>query len=697
MAVPGGICGKIPEMLSCILLPLSVLATDLTFVAEPELVTSNVYSKVYDSQDTCPDFAFVGQLISRDDESFCLWVNNQCVSLSTPPPEVIGHPNLGDIIKVLLTRRPATIPPVRVIRAEVLGHRPLPEPTAISYETLRDRQPYLTFVRMRGVVFSVMRDELDARWNWIQLKTTTGPVAASCRERQMPYEKLKSFVDAECDIEGYVMPFVGWRTPLGKRLDMAGPELITVTQPAPAPLDAIPLFHTVNSRHRQRTGGTVLAVGQDRLFIACPDGKTMQVKTATDASVPAPGDRVTVAGFADLDPIRPQLIEAIVRIDKKASGLPKSGEPVRLEELFLSPDGQEKLMMRHNHRILRIRGKVRDIIRSDDGSGRFVLQDANRTVQVDASGIRGFVQKDLDGCTVDVTGLCVADFENQTTAIRFPRFRHFSLLPRTMSDLAVVSRPPWWTPFRLLALIVFLLVVIVAILIWNRALRTLSERRGKELYREELAHALAEWKVEERTRLSVELHDSLSQTLTGVALQVDAAKGSGVDGKSPAAKFLETARTMLASCRQELRCCIWDLKSRTFEEKDMTEAVKRTLAPHVGEIDLQVRFNVPREILSETSAHDILRIVRELAVNAIRHGRATQIRIAGECRDGTIRFSVRDNGCGFDPAAVPGPRQGHFGLQGIRERIGGHNGDVRIESAEGAGTKVSVSFDSEGL
>ena len=223
-------------------------------------------------------------------------------------------------------------------------------------------------------------------------------------------------------------------------------------------------------------------------------------------------------------------------------------------------------------------------------------------------------------------------------------------------------------------------------------LKVLSERRGRELAEEQIASARADLKVEERTRLAVELHDSISQTLTGVALQIDAAQGSGRTNPTAAAKFLENARAMLASCRQELRCCIWDLKSRTFEERDMTEALQKTLAPHINEANLSVRFNVPRTILSESSAHDILRIVRELVINAIRHGHAKNIRIAGECRDGTVRFTVRDDGCGFSETDVPGPAQGHFGLQGIRERIGNRNGSMEIESAPGRGTKVTVSF-----
>ena len=205
-----------------------------------------------------------------------------------------------------------------------------------------------------------------------------------------------------------------------------------------------------------------------------------------------------------------------------------------------------------------------------------------------------------------------------------------------------------------------------------------AERRGQELLKERIELVESELRVEERTRLAVEIHDSISQTLTGIALQFE----NGADEA--------VVRQMLASCRRELKCCLWDLRSRTFEEKDMTEAIKRAIGPNAGSAKIDVRFNVPRSELSETTTHAILRIVRELVVNAIRHGKATEIKIAGEAHDGAISFSVKDNGTGFDPASVAGPSTGHFGLQGVRERLNDLRGEMTVSSSPGSGTHVVV-------
>ena len=78
--------------------------------------------------------------------------------------------------------------------------------------------------------------------------------------------------------------------------------------------------------------------------------------------------------------------------------------------------------------------------------------------------------------------------------------------------------------------------------------------------------------------------------------------------------------------------------------------------------------------------------------NAVRHGKASHIRIAGELREDGLRFSVRDDGCGFDPLHCTRPEAGHFGLKGIRERLCQSNGNLTIESTPGKGTRAIVTL-----
>ena len=102
---------------------------------------------------------------------------------------------------------------------------------------------------------------------------------------------------------------------------------------------------------------------------------------------------------------------------------------------------------------------------------------------------------------------------------------------------------------------------------------------------------------------------------------------------------------------------------------------------------------MPRDRLTDNTAHTILRIIRELTVNAIRHGAAAEIKVAGSVENGRLNVSVRDDGTGFDPSSAPGVEQGHFGIEGIRERISAFKGTLRIDSAPGRGTKAVVSLE----
>ncbi|MBQ6247071.1 MAG: sensor histidine kinase, partial [Kiritimatiellae bacterium] len=223
-------------------------------------------------------------------------------------------------------------------------------------------------------------------------------------------------------------------------------------------------------------------------------------------------------------------------------------------------------------------------------------------------------------------------------------------------------------------------------------LHVIAERRGRALLREQLDGAKNRLKVAERTRLAVELHDSLSQSLTGVSFEIKTALNLVADDAEAAVRHLGLASKTLLFCRNELRNCIWELRSQALEARRMDDAIRQTLRPHLGQAELNVRFNVPRRRLSDDTAHALLRIIRELASNAVRHGHATRIQIAGCLEADKIVFSVADNGCGFDPVLSPGVNEGHFGLQGVRERVASQGGSINIESRRSAGTRIVVSL-----
>ena len=218
----------------------------------------------------------------------------------------------------------------------------------------------------------------------------------------------------------------------------------------------------------------------------------------------------------------------------------------------------------------------------------------------------------------------------------------------------------------------------------------LAERRGRDLLEEQLGNVKSRLKVIERTRIAVELHDALAQSLTGASMEIETAKRRADGLPSEIGHHLDMAIRTLKSCRDELRNCLWDLRNQALEETNLDTAIGLTLMPHVNDTKLSVRFNVPRSRLSDDMTHALLRIIRELVINALRHGRASMVRIAGSMEEDRVLFSVTDNGCGFSPDTCPGVLQGHFGLQGIRERVEKYKGSMTVESVPGKGTKITI-------
>ncbi len=561
----------------------------------------------------------------------------------------------------------------------VLSNGVEPAVIDVSAKEINDGSHSFKFARIRGVVSSCISDEVEPRFFWAQLKTDTGNCYVTINKKALSTVKPRDLIDAESEFTGIVMPIPGLRKSLGCHLIVHEASYIKIIKPPSLyPFTEYPLTEKQNSLHRQYISGDVVAADNRRFFLRTKIGRVLVIHPSADTEVPAPGESVVVAGFPEYAPYWLCLNEALVKKTGKAAQPVGSGAKTTISALFNNSEGIRKFKTHTTGHRITIQGKIVAI--SND---EIEISDGANSIFIVTGGLHEKTNPLPEiGSTIEATGLCWTEFHQRTSSDMFPSFLRFKLYPYSADDIRILELPPWWTPVKLVAIIGILLAVLVGLGIWNFMLNRKAEHRGKKLYEERIGHALAKHKVEERTHLAVELHDSISQTLTGVALHLDGGE-------------TETAKTLLASCREELRHCIWDLRSRTFEEQDMTEAIEHTIAPHLGGIKANVRFNVSRSRISESATHAVLRIIRELVSNAIRHGGAKKIWIAGECDEGRISFSVKDDGCGFNPDSVPGPEQGHFGLLGIRERIEYFNGEIAIESSSGAGTKIKVSLNTE--
>jgi signal transduction histidine kinase len=194
--------------------------------------------------------------------------------------------------------------------------------------------------------------------------------------------------------------------------------------------------------------------------------------------------------------------------------------------------------------------------------------------------------------------------------------------------------------------------------------------------------------LEERARLSRELHDGLAQDLWLAKLKVGRLAASPTlspEDRTLAEEATKAVEVGLAEARQGVIALRESAApSKSFE--DLLERYADDIADRFGmPVEFDCDGRLP-ELPSRTKA-DLLRIVQEALSNAARHADAETIRLSVGTQDGLVSLTVEDDGRGFDPGDVP---SGHVGLQVMRERaemIGGH---MTVVSSVGGGTRVIV-------
>jgi signal transduction histidine kinase len=94
--------------------------------------------------------------------------------------------------------------------------------------------------------------------------------------------------------------------------------------------------------------------------------------------------------------------------------------------------------------------------------------------------------------------------------------------------------------------------------------------------------------------------------------------------------------------------------------------------------------------LDQSTAHELLMVVREALHNAIRHGQPSQVYVDINFEKKEFRVQVRDDGRGFDTAMASSQPDGHYGLVGVRERAKRIGGVLTLNSSPGAGTELTL-------
>lgn len=188
--------------------------------------------------------------------------------------------------------------------------------------------------------------------------------------------------------------------------------------------------------------------------------------------------------------------------------------------------------------------------------------------------------------------------------------------------------------------------------------------------------------VEERSRLARDLHDGLAQEFAFIHSQTAAmAAGMAVPGMEQ--HLSAAAERALVESRRALEALSGDLA----EGEPLAGALRRAAE------EVAVRAGAAVEVHAEEAPavsaevrESLLRVTREAANNAVRHGGARTISINLRCDRSQLVLTVSDDGTGFDPETV---RRG-YGLRSMRDRVEALGGQIEVRSQPGRGAVVEV-------
>ncbi len=195
----------------------------------------------------------------------------------------------------------------------------------------------------------------------------------------------------------------------------------------------------------------------------------------------------------------------------------------------------------------------------------------------------------------------------------------------------------------------------------------------------------------ERARLSREIHDTLLQSLVGVALQFDGI-ATTLEPSSPALKHLVKIRRHVEAYIREARQSIWDLRSPVLETRDLLSALREFGKDAAAEVNARftaTAIGTPRECPPKVE-NQLLRIGQEAVTNAARHSGASRISLEMRFDDHAVTLRVSDDGRGFEYREDAHDGNEHYGLTSMRERAQELGATLKVTTGAGLGTVIET-------
>jgi signal transduction histidine kinase len=226
-------------------------------------------------------------------------------------------------------------------------------------------------------------------------------------------------------------------------------------------------------------------------------------------------------------------------------------------------------------------------------------------------------------------------------------------------------------------------LLLIAVLYQLRVRRALA--RANERFELSLDERVAE-----RTRIARDLHDTFLQTIQGSKLVADSALKQSADPLRMRSA-LEQLSVWLEQATEEGRAALNSLRTSTTEANDLAQAFRRAIEECRSENSMECSFSVVGDCreMHPIVRDEVYRIGYEAIRNACVHSQASKLEVTLTYAE-ELGVRVSDNGVGIDPSVADRGKDGHFGLQGMRERAARIAGNLTVTGSPASGTEVKL-------
>ncbi len=233
---------------------------------------------------------------------------------------------------------------------------------------------------------------------------------------------------------------------------------------------------------------------------------------------------------------------------------------------------------------------------------------------------------------------------------------------------------------------------------YSELLLSIGQHLGSAVEKFRLAEEEAELLVmQERTRLSHELHDSLAQTIASLRIQIRVIDETfHSDDEKSIWHQMERIEYTIDQANNQLRELIAHFRV-PIDAQGLIPSIEECVRRTQEEMGIPVYFQNewPDTDFSAEVELNVLRIVQESLANIRKHSQAEVVRVHLSCRGGLYGVLIEDDGIGFDETRVVSDRGHHLGLDILRDRAREIGASIEIESEPGDGTRVNLQVRAE--